>query len=102
MEARGLDVTPGMMKRLRHAGDERTAQILEIIFRDEVGHVAIGSHWFCHECNKRALEPRETFRELIGQYMAGELRGPFCYDARMKAGFTEDELRALESLSASA
>lgn len=101
MEARGLDVTPGMIKRLRHIGDHHTVEILEIILRDEVGHVAIGSHWFGYECEKRGLNAQSTFRQLISQYMAGELRGPFDYDSRLQAGFTEDELRALERLSAS-
>ena len=102
MEARGLDVTPGMMQRLRQAGDQATVQILEIILRDEVGHVAIGSRWFRHQCDARGLAPEATFRQLVQQYLTGELRGPFDYEARIKAGFTAKELRALERLTAPA
>lgn len=100
LEARGLDVTPGMMKRLRHVGDVKSVAALEIILRDEVGHVEIGSRWFKYHCDKRGLNMEQTFRELISQYFAGQLRGPFHYDARLKAGFSEEELRQLERLGA--
>ncbi len=61
LEARGLDVTPGMMERLREVGDEQTIGILEIILRDEIGHVRIGSRWFRYCCEQRGLEPEATF-----------------------------------------
>lgn len=99
LEARGLDVTPGIMKRLLGAGDKETVECLEIILRDEVGHVKIGSRWFGYECARRGLDMEQTFRDLILQHYAGDLRGPFHYEARMKAGFSEPELRALESLA---
>ncbi len=98
LEARGLDVTPGIMKRLRHAGDHESVAALEIILRDEIGHVEIGSRWFKYHCNQRGLEMAPTFRQLIGQYFSGALRGPFHYEARQQAGFTEEELKALEQL----
>lgn len=98
LEARGLDVSPGMMERLREAGNRRAAAILEIILRDEVGHVAIGSHWFRHLCAERALEPQTTFRRLLGRYMRGRVKGPFYREARLRAGFTEAELIDLESM----
>jgi uncharacterized ferritin-like protein (DUF455 family) len=98
LEARGLDVTPGIMKRLRHAGDLESVAALEIILREEVGHVEIGSRWFKYHCDQRGLKLEETFRELVNQYFTGQLRGPFHYEARMKAGFSEAELRALERL----
>ncbi len=98
LEARGLDVTPGMMKRLRNVGDLKSVAALEIILRDEVGHVAIGSRWFKYHCDKRGLNMEQTFRALISQYLAGQLRGPFHYEARLKAGFSEQELRELELL----
>ena len=60
MEARGLDVTPGMMERFASVGDRRTVAILEIILRDEVGHVEAGSRWFRHLCEQRGLEPEST------------------------------------------
>jgi len=102
LEARGLDVTPGMIARLRRAGDEETVALLEIILRDEIGHVEIGSRWFRWLCGKRAMAPESTFRELIGRYMKGQLKGPFHRDARLQAGFSEDELAALEQMDRTA
>jgi len=102
LEARGLDVTPGIMKRLHHAGDAASVAVLEIILRDEVGHVEIGSRWFKYFCDQRGVNMEQTFLDLIGQYFAGQLRGPFHYDARIKAGFSEAELRALEGLGSGA
>lgn len=98
LEARGLDVTPGIIKRLRNAGEEKTAAILEIILRDEVGHVKIGSHWFKYFCDQRGLDSVQTFRALINQYFTGQLSGPFHYETRQKAGFSIAELKALECL----
>jgi uncharacterized ferritin-like protein (DUF455 family) len=102
LEARGLDVTPGMIARLRRAGDEETVALLEIILRDEIGHVEIGSRWFRWLCGERAMAPESTFRELIGRYMKGQLKGPFHRDARLQAGFSEGELAALEQMDRSA
>ncbi len=98
LEARGLDVTPGIMKRLKNVGDDESVAALEIILRDEIGHVEIGSRWFKYFCDQRGLNMEQTFLDLIGKYFAGKLRGPFHYDARIKAGFSEAELRALEQL----
>ncbi len=98
LEARGLDVTPGIIRRLRQIGDEQTAAILEIILRDEIGHVAIGSRWFKYLCQQRGLDAERTFRELIIQHFSGQVTGPFHYEARQQAGFTADELRTLESI----
>ena len=96
LEARGLDVTPGMIDRLRRHGDVETVAVLEVILREEVEHVAIGSRWFRHACEQRDLPPEETFRELLATYMTGKLRGPFNVAARMRAGFSAEELAALE------
>lgn len=97
LEARGLDVTPGIMAKLKKAGDGKSIAALEIILRDEVGHVEIGSRWFKYHCDRRGLQMEETFRRLIAEYY-GRLHGPFFYEARMKAGFSEEELRALEQM----
>ncbi|MCF6323294.1 MAG: ferritin-like domain-containing protein [Gammaproteobacteria bacterium] len=99
LEARGLDVTPGMMARLKKAGDNETVAILEIILRDEIGHVKIGSRWFKYFCDERSLNPENTFRKLIDDYFIGELRGPFDYELRQQAGFSIEELKALEALA---
>jgi uncharacterized ferritin-like protein (DUF455 family) len=96
LEARGLDVTPKMMNKLRGGGDHRAVEILEIILREEIGHVAIGTHWFNYLCEQRQLDPLSTFKELLDTYFAGELRGPFHTEARMQAGFTEAEMALLE------
>ncbi|PTN11337.1 ferritin-like domain-containing protein [Nitrosomonas aestuarii] len=98
LEARGLDVTPGIIKRLRNAGEDKTVALLEIIMQDEIGHVKIGSHWFKYFCNQRGLNSEQTFRSLLNQYFTGKISGPFHFEARQKAGFTNNELKALEDL----
>ena len=98
LEARGLDVTPGMMKRLQSVGDNETVNILKIIFEQEIGHVAIGSRWFVYACEEENLQPEETFQNLLKEYMSGELRGPFEIEARKQAGFSDNELLALQSI----
>ncbi len=98
LEARGLDVTPGIIKRLLDTGEEKTVSILEIILRDEIGHVRIGSHWFKYFCKQRGLNPDQTFRDLLDRYYTGQLTGPFHYEARQQAGFTLDELKTLECI----
>jgi len=94
LEARGLDVTPGMMERLETAGDHKTVENLKIILRDEIGHVAIGSRWFKYCCELRGIEPEQTFRDLIKEYM-GCLRGPFYEEGRLQAGFSQQEIDEL-------
>lgn len=100
LEARGLDVTPGMMARLRRVGDEATVAILEVILREEIGHVAIGSRWYAYACELRGLEPASTFRRLLREHMRERVRGPFHRAARLAAGFSERELAELEALDA--
>ena len=96
MEARGLDVTPAMIARFRQFGDEAAVAILEVIYRDEVGHVRIGDYWFRRLCAEQGLDAEKTFRELVDLYMDGRLRGPFNRPARIEAGFRNEELDALE------
>ncbi|MEE9343124.1 MAG: ferritin-like domain-containing protein, partial [Gammaproteobacteria bacterium] len=99
LEARGLDVTPGMIQRLIKVGDLQSVEILQVIFRDEIGHVEIGSHWYNFLCDARGLESAVTFKQLLEEYMKGQIRGPFEHAARMKAGFSEIELSTLENMS---
>ncbi|MCX7512489.1 ferritin-like domain-containing protein [Frateuria sp. STR12] len=101
LEARGLDVTPGMIERLRGIGDERTIAILEVILREEVAHVAAGTRWFRWCCQRDALEPRATFIGLLREYMGGSLRGPFNHAARQAAGFDAEEMDQLAALAVS-
>ncbi|MFT4179668.1 MAG: ferritin-like domain-containing protein [Thermomonas sp.] len=95
LEARGLDVTPGMIVKLRSLGDDATADILEVILREEVAHVAAGSRWYRWHCERAGVEPRTRFRELLREYAGSYLHGPFNLEARLAAGFDEDELAAL-------
>ncbi len=92
LEARGLDVTPGMIARLRGVDDHRTADILEVILREEVAHVAAGSRWFTWCCEREGREPRATFNDLLREHARGVLRGPFNEAARLQAGFSVGEL----------
>lgn len=95
MEARGLDASLPLRNKLAQAGDIAAAEILDIILRDEIGHVAIGNHWFNWLCTQRGLAPVETFQALCQQYKAPKLKPPFNMDARRQAGFSEDELALL-------
>lgn len=95
LEARGLDASPPMRAKLAQAGDIAVAEILDIILRDEIGHVAIGNRWFGWLCEQRGLEPIATYAALAVQYKAPQLRGPFNLEARRAAGFSELELAAL-------
>lgn len=99
LEARGLDVTPGMIERLLVVGDEETARRLRIILREEVGHVAAGSRWFRHLCAERDLDAPTAFFDLLSQYLKGEIRGPLNLADRRRAGFDAEELARLESLT---
>ncbi len=98
LEARGLDVTPGMMERLEKVGDQKTVDILSIILRDEIGHVAIGSKWFHYCCEKKNLNAETTFRKLLIKYMGAPLRAPFHTEARLQAGFTQEEMEQLVAM----
>jgi uncharacterized ferritin-like protein (DUF455 family) len=95
LEARGLDVTPTMIKKLKAIADTELVEILEKIFIDEIGHVKIGSHWFNLLCEQRKLDSRKTFLHLIDQYMQGAKFGPFETEARLQAGFTAEEMQEL-------
>jgi uncharacterized ferritin-like protein (DUF455 family) len=87
LEARGLDVTPDMAARLGRIGDVQTAAILQRIYRDEIGHVAIGLRWFEHLCRTRGLNPEAVFHERVRRYFKGDLKRPFNHEARTAAGF---------------
>ena len=86
LEARGLDVTPGMIDRLRAAGDEESCAVLEVIYRDEIGHVACGDRWFHAICKARGEDPIIAFRGLKDRFFSGGLKPPFNHAARDAAG----------------
>jgi uncharacterized ferritin-like protein (DUF455 family) len=95
MEARGLDASPQLRAKLAQAGDHAAAEILDIILRDEIGHVAVGNRWFGWLCDRRGLEPISTYAALAAHFRAPNPRGPFNLVARRAAGFTEKELALL-------
>ena len=100
LEARGLDVTPSMIKRLRAIGDDETVFILENILREEVAHVEAGSRWYAYLCEQHGLDAEKLFPKLLERYSHSLPRGPFNYAARSAAGFTETEIKWLASLDA--
>jgi uncharacterized ferritin-like protein (DUF455 family) len=96
LEARGLDAAPPIRDRLISVGDHRAGEILALILRDEVGHVALGNHWYRWLCQARGLNPVAAYAELAARHGAPRLRGPFNLEARRLAGFEEAELAALQ------
>lgn len=90
LEARGLDVTPGMIEIFAKAGEDKTRAALDIIYAEEVGHVAYGSKWFNWLCGRDGLDPKETFHNLVRLYFHGGLRPPFNAEKRAEAGLPPD------------
>jgi uncharacterized ferritin-like protein (DUF455 family) len=99
LEARGLDVTPGMIERLQGAGDNDTVKILRVILAEEVGHVEIGTRWFHWCCKQQGTDPESTFASLMQHYYQGQVRRPFNYPARRQAGFSDREMSMLETMA---
>ena len=98
MEARGLDVTPGIRERFRRVGDLETVSVLDVILRDEIGHVEAGSRWFRHLCRERGLEPEKTYFDLLARHLGNRISCPLHRTAREAAGFSPTELDRLERL----
>ena len=96
LEARGLDVTPAMISRLRQVDDMATVAILEVILREEVAHVAAGSRWFAWCCARAGCEPDATFAQLVARHV-GTLKPPFNEAARRAAGFSAQEMQCLQA-----
>lgn len=96
LEARGLDASPAIIRRLRECGDEAGARIVERILHDEVAHVAIGSRWFRYLCAARTLDPDMTFEALLAQHGAPRAVLPLNVDARKRADFSAAELAYIE------
>ena len=97
LEARGLDATPPMRAKFERAGDARAVEILDIILRDEIGHVAVGNRWYRWLCEREGLEPVAHYALLATRHGAPRLKGPFNIEARLAAGFSEEEVRRLGS-----
>lgn len=99
LEARGLDATPLIQRKLRQVGTPdalAAVAILDTILRDEVGHVAIGNHWYRWLCARDGLDPIDHYADLVRRYEAPRLKPPFNEAARRQAGFTDSELALLQ------
>jgi len=99
LEARGLDVTPAMIRRLRQAGDTGSAEILATILRDEISHVQAGSRWFGYLCRQRGQEPVKTFGRILREYLPGCVPMPINLEARKQAGFAQEEIDMLSTMA---
>ncbi len=88
LEARGLDVTPPMIDKARAGGDEETAKVLDVIYRDEKNHVAFGAKWFRFLCDRQRIRPEPAFHEFVRRHFRGALKPPFNDRARSEAGLT--------------
>lgn len=97
LEARGLDITPSLIRQMDEVGDEKSAAIFRIILRDEEGHVAVGAKWFRFLCAREGREPAKTFQTLVREHFRGPLKPPFNDMARARAGLTPDFYRTLSS-----
>lgn len=97
LEARGLDVTPGMIQRLQSVGDQDTVAILKIILHEEERHVEVGSHWFRYCCERRDMESDATFETLLEQYYQGQIKLPLNEPARRRALFSDSEINMLHA-----
>ena len=97
LEARGLDVTPGMIEKLIAVGDRESADILQVIYEDEIGHVACGKRWFDDLAGRRGLDPKEAWQKLVREGFKGRLKPPFNENARDAANFPSDFYRPLAS-----
>lgn len=98
LEARGLDVAPPMIAKLQQLKDEATAVILQRIYTDEITHVEVGNRWFRHVCDQRDLDGAIVFRDLLRGENSAYLRSPYNREARLQAGFNEQELALIREM----
>ena len=100
LEARGLDATPLIQARLRKVGTPdalRIVDCLDVILREEIGHVEIGNRWYRWLCEQQGLDPVAHYKTLVARHRAPRLRPPFNTEARQAAGFSEEEIAYLAS-----
>ncbi|MCL4159409.1 UNVERIFIED_CONTAM: hypothetical protein GTU68_067446, partial [Idotea baltica] len=100
LEARGLDVAPPMIEKLKAQGDHTSAAILQRIYTDEITHVEVGNRWFRHVCEERKLDGAAVFRDLLAGPSSAYLRSPFNDEARLQAGFTKEEMQIIRDMEA--
>ena len=90
LEARGLDVTPGMIALFKKANASSAVAALETIYAEEVSHVAYGSKWFHFLCGRENLDPKDVFHNMVQTYFKGALKPPFNEEKRAEAGLPPD------------
>ncbi len=95
LEARGLDVTPAILDRVRSQGDITGARILQRILEDEIRHVATGAKHFQAEAANRGEDPEKLWQMLVKQHVSGALKPPFNDSARLAAGLPRTFYAAL-------
>lgn len=95
LEARGLDVTPALQAKMREAGDMESAAVLDVIYEDEKGHVAVGAKWFRFLCARQKKDPAAAFQALVRANFRGPLKAPFNDIARAEAGLTPSFYRSM-------
>jgi uncharacterized ferritin-like protein (DUF455 family) len=98
LEARGLDVAPPMIKKLKDQQDHDSAVILQRIYTDEITHVEVGNRWFAHLCQERNLDGAVVFRDLLKGDTSAYLHSPYNDEARFKAGFTQAEMDIIRTM----
>ena len=101
LEARGLDVTPSLIDKLEHVGDDETAAILNIIYEDEKTHVAVGAKWFRFWCARHRVQAAGAFQTLVRRHFHGQIKPPFNHRARAASGLTPTFYRTLSPVSRS-
>jgi uncharacterized ferritin-like protein (DUF455 family) len=99
LEARGLDVTPGMIDKLTQCGDHASVAVLQCILDEEIRHVAIGTHWFNYCCAQRGEDPERAFIAIVSAIGRGALRGPFNRQARRASGFSDYEMAEITRIA---
>lgn len=97
MEARGLDVTPNLIKRFRDIKDDKTVSILELILEEEIGHVLVGTKWYRYLCEKLNLDAEEKFRQIVEEFSPAAKTKNINNRARLMAGFNQSELDYLST-----
>ena len=96
LEGRGLDITPFSMEKLKNAKDDKSLELLKIIYRDEITHVGSGMRWFKYVCNEQKIQdPMQKSQDIVMEKFEGNLKGPFNDKAREQAGFTKDWYQSL-------
>ena len=99
LEARGLDASPAVRAKFVAIGDLESARVIDVVLRDEIGHVAIGNRWFHYLCAQRGLDPSSAQRLVAERCRAPRQRGPLNVAARLQAGFTAQELDEMQKPS---